>query len=55
MKILPSKSPCRSPSCSRRRTEFPLVAQEEEKEEEEEEEEEKEVAHYEENRESVIS
>ena len=54
MKILPSKSPCRSPSCSRRRTEFPLVAQEEEKEEEEEEEE-KEVAHYEENRESVIS
>ena len=53
MKILPSKSPCRSPSCSRRRTEFPLVAQEEEKEEEEEEE--KEVAHYEENRESVIS
>ena len=53
MKILPSKSPCRSPSCSRRRTEFPLVAQEEVKEEEEEEE--KEVAHYEENRESVIS
>ena len=53
---MPSKSPCRSPSCSRRRTEFPLVAQEEEKEEEEEEEEEeKEVAHYEENRESVIS